>query len=106
MKNPYYDSDQLPVEMFLVSDLDADYSFDYMIFLRDRNTGIVFFAYDSGCSCPKPFEDYEGTDWNEVRSKMERVTLREALKKLESYNRRADKTPTDLKKWWKKKSDM
>lgn len=102
--NPYYEFDQLPVEAFVVEDLDADYSYNTILFLRDKNTNMVFFAADSGCSCPKPFEEYEGDTWNDIQSKMKRVVLREALSQFESYSGRANKTPGDLKKWWKENS--
>lgn len=103
MLNPYYDFDQLPVESFAVHDEDADYSYNTMLFLRDKNTRVVFFAADSGCCCPTPFEGYEGENWDEIRKKMERVVLREALSKFDSYTGRPNKTPVELEKWWRTK---
>lgn len=40
----------------------ADYSFDTIVVFRDPITNDFFWARDSGCSCPSPFEDYEGRD--------------------------------------------
>ncbi|TVZ01222.1 hypothetical protein EAS64_33630 [Trebonia kvetii] len=41
-----------------VEDEYASYSFTTFVILRDPATGEVFYASDSGCSCPSPFEDY------------------------------------------------
>lgn len=35
---------------------DACYSFDLTTVWRDVTTGALFFADDSGCSCPSPYE--------------------------------------------------
>lgn len=37
---------------------DGDYNFDLVAVWRDPKTGDWFYAEDSGCSCPSPFEDY------------------------------------------------
>jgi hypothetical protein len=36
---------------------DGNYHFDLTIVLRDVATGALFYADDSGCSCPMPFEN-------------------------------------------------
>ncbi len=36
---------------------DACYSFDLTVVWKDIETGALYFADDSGCSCPSPFED-------------------------------------------------
>jgi hypothetical protein len=36
----------------------ADYSFDKFVVWRDQQ-GRLYYASDSGCSCPSPFEDYK-----------------------------------------------
>lgn len=36
---------------------DACYSFDLTVVWQDTTTGALFYADDSGCSCPSPFED-------------------------------------------------
>ena len=47
---------------------DGYYEYDTQLFLKHQD-GRVFFAEDSGCSCPTPFESYEGIE------SLERVTL-------------------------------
>jgi hypothetical protein len=36
---------------------DGCYSFDLTVVWRDVETGVLYFADDSGCSCPSPYED-------------------------------------------------
>lgn len=40
-----------------LEDPDASYTFDTVVVWRQADTGLLFFARDSGCSCPVPFED-------------------------------------------------
>lgn len=37
----------------------GDYSFDLFRVVQDAKSGNLFYATDSGCSCPSPFEDVE-----------------------------------------------
>jgi hypothetical protein len=37
---------------------DGGYDFDYIAVWRDLGTGTFYYAEDSGCSCPSPFEDH------------------------------------------------
>lgn len=36
---------------------DGCYSFDLTVVWRDTTTGALYYADDSGCSCPTPFQD-------------------------------------------------
>lgn len=38
---------------------DLSYAYNSIIALRDLETGKVYLAADSGCSCPKPFEEFK-----------------------------------------------
>jgi hypothetical protein len=70
--NPHYQPEKLGIiEIFEVQDDDLCYDFDILLFLV-HSDGRVFSANDSGCSCPTPFEDYEGTTIDEC--KLELVT--------------------------------
>ena len=44
-----------------IDDPQASYEFDMMMVWRDRE-GRLFWAADSGCSCPEPFESYESVE--------------------------------------------
>jgi hypothetical protein len=45
---------------------EPDYSFDIVMVWRHTPTGELYWAQDSGCSCPSPFEDYTSLDKLEV----------------------------------------
>lgn len=70
--NPYYNSADHEPTLKVVHAFDAyapDYSFDIFLVVKEIETGKVYVASDSGCSCPTPFEDHVWpTDYTEVRS--------------------------------------
>jgi hypothetical protein len=41
---------------------DEPYEFDIRVVWRHEETGVLYTARDSGCSCPSPFEDYTSID--------------------------------------------
>jgi hypothetical protein len=70
---------------------EANYSFDILVVVRDLETGKLYAAADSGCSCPTPFEDHTyPTDFEEVRSwdEVKAVLDREFPNDPGSYRRR------------------
>lgn len=61
--NPYSSPEKMDLQ--IVADLELsepDYSFDTVIVWRHTPTGQLYWAHDSGCSCPIPFEDYTSLD--------------------------------------------
>lgn len=46
---------------------DEAYQFDLTRVYRQISTGDLFYATDSGCSCPSPFEDTEDTDLTPIK---------------------------------------
>lgn len=66
-------------------ELGGGYEFDTLMFFADSRG--VYTAQDSGCSCPTPFEYYEGPSWEAVRDKMERIGSREhAMRIFDAWN--------------------
>lgn len=60
MANPYYSPEKL--DLVPVAELELyepSYSFDTVVVWRHTPTGQLYWAHDSGCSCPMPFEDYD-----------------------------------------------
>lgn len=50
------------------------YNFDLTVAWIETETGRIFVASDSGCSCPRPFEDIEGIeDLTEITKPMELI---------------------------------
>lgn len=62
--------EKLNLKLLVFKDPKACYSFNDLIFVKTPN-GKVYAAMDSGCSCPIPFEDFEGETWQECTAKME-----------------------------------
>lgn len=61
-------------------DPNASYSFDTVMAFRDLESGGIYLAHSSGCSCPHPFEEYQRmADLIHVR------TVEEARSKVQSW---------------------
>jgi|SRR5882724_383457 len=59
MNNVYYNPKDFGMELVDVLDQpDMCYEYNTFIVLKHNGSGRIFFAHDSGCSCPTPFEDY------------------------------------------------
>lgn len=61
--NVYYNPEKhgpIPVAEYEYS--DRNYVFDTRVIWRHQASGALYMARDSGCSCPTPFEDYNGID--------------------------------------------
>lgn len=70
--NPLYNPENFDPPLRLVAQLDAhepSFSFDIFLVVQVIETGEVFVADDSGCSCPVPFEDFNSlSDFARVQS--------------------------------------
>ncbi len=59
MANAYYNPGELGLEIVAeIEYSDGSHQFDTRVVWRKVETGELFTARDSGCSCPIPFEDY------------------------------------------------
>lgn len=88
--NPFYAPETLGLEMISFEEPGLSYEFNTLCFWSNGQ-GMVYSASDSGCSCPTPFEDYEGENQNEVLQKLERVGSKEQAEQIfDSWNGRRD----------------
>lgn len=76
-KNIYYNPEACGLEIVVSEDAADSYEFDIFLVVRHLETGRLFWAQDSGCSCPTPFE---GHDFSSV----DRHTLRELTPETKS----------------------
>ncbi len=61
-QNPYYAPEKCGLAIIgSIDDPNASWDFHIVAFWRDLETGTVFAQFDSGCSCPAPFENEAGT---------------------------------------------
>ncbi len=57
--NPYYDPEKSGlVKVGELDEAELSYEYNTLVVWRHEPSGRVFYARDSGCSCPTPFEDY------------------------------------------------
>jgi len=68
--NPYYNPPK-GWDMVQFDQEDLCYEYDTLVFWKTPNG--VFYAEDSGCSCPTPFEDYAAKTPEEIEAKLQRV---------------------------------
>lgn len=63
MRNIYYNPEDYGLEIIeSLADEDLSYEFDIFLIFRDKKSKKLYYAQDSGCSCPSPFEDYGKID--------------------------------------------
>lgn len=58
MSSAYCEPEKYGLETIGEIDVGASYEFDIAWVSREKTTGHVWVAFDSGCSCPTPFEDH------------------------------------------------
>lgn len=73
-------------ELFYATDPQASWDFDDIVLFKKGTKYALFF--DSGCSCPSPFENNPGGD---VYTKLQ------LLKLMKSWN--GDRTEKEMKDW-------
>lgn len=108
MMNPEYEADKLGLEVLTVDEPDLSYEYNILMFARKKGeTGAIYIASDSGCSCPTPFEEYEGENADQVLAKMDKVTtLEDAQRKFDEWNKHslvmatADEFPRQVLRGW------
>ena len=60
--NPYYNPEKLDLEILCTLDEAISYEFNMLVVWRHLPTGKLYWATDSGCSCPTPFENHCSLD--------------------------------------------
>lgn len=62
-ETPYDKPERYGLEIVYEDEQEGGYKFDKFVVWRSIN-GSLFYATDSGCSCPSPFEDLDDTTDN------------------------------------------
>ncbi len=60
--NPYYNPENLGLEIVEQLNPNMSYEFDMVVVWKAIESGNLYWAADSGCSCPTPFEDYNSIE--------------------------------------------
>lgn len=68
--NPYDEPEKCGLTLvYSLDEAGLSYEYNKVILCQDQETGILYAAHDSGCSCPTPFERVYGLDeMRELRS--------------------------------------
>ena len=74
----YYNPEEFGLKQLLHIDVGGSYEFDMFTVWYDEN-GKLYWAADSGCSCPSPYEDYTSLD------KLDTGTRRDAIEALNAW---------------------
>ena len=65
--NPNYHPEGWGMEVVAELEMsNRDYEFDVIVVWKRKADGAMFYAQDSGCSCPIPFEDFK--TWADLNS--------------------------------------
>lgn len=95
-QNAYYNPEKFGLTELGMIDVGGSYEFDMFIAWIDED-GQLYYAEDSGCSCPSPFEDYTTLESLSSGSKQQVVDALHRWAKDESY-------PTDS--MWSEVSEL
>ena len=102
--NPYYSPASLGLEtVYEIEEPNLSYEFNTFVLWRETSTGVLYWAQDSGCSCPTPFEGYTRlASLNQLANTVQWVSFERALKefpgKPEDKQRMRDKASKIVKK--------
>jgi hypothetical protein len=61
-EGPFDKPQDFGLEIIHTIEAEPDYSFDMLVVWNRPSDSALFWAQDSGCSCPSPFEDYHTLD--------------------------------------------
>jgi hypothetical protein len=97
MANIYYDPKEFGLEILSeIEPKDLSYEFEMFVVWRDPKSRELFYAQDSGCSCPTPFEDFRDRD---SLTRIDRANLEQFEQEVMSWNKGSDyyRVPIDEK---------
>lgn len=84
--NPYYSPEKCGLTLIDTLHGEEDYSFSIVCVWKDNSSGKFYWASDSGCSCPTPFEDYTRlSDLSALRENFH--NFKEACENRDNVNR-------------------
>ena len=62
MSDVYYEPGKFGLSIIGEVEFRLSYEFDMFVVWKRLADGAIFYANDSGCSCPSPFERYTSVD--------------------------------------------
>lgn len=91
--NPMYNPSSCGLVLIDSLDHADSYEFNTDVIFKDIETGALYYAHDSGCSCPTPFEDVNSLSCMEIITSRQRLTavIKEVQSRHESEYSHSDK---------------
>ena|SRR3990167_3902905 len=82
MGNVYFSPEEFGLVVVVEAEGNAEgYGFDLTVVWKEVKSGKLYWAHDSGCSCPSPFEDYVSVDMlNPLSCYSHRASLEAAMR--------------------------
>lgn len=97
MSDPYSDPEDFGLVIVGSIDLSEPcYSFDMCVVWFSPRTGLYYWASDSGCSCPSPFEDYQSVD------ELDSGTRHDAINHLLAVKAKQDAEAREWDEQWRR----
>jgi hypothetical protein len=88
MANIFYNPEKFGLKLVASEDFCShDFEFDIIAVWRDVKSNKFYYASDSGCSCPIPFERYDGI---RALNPLNKRTWSEFSRFVETYNKSDD----------------
>ena len=81
----YYQPEKFNLESIGSVDIADSYEFNIIAVWKHKPTGKLYWAQDSGCSCPTPFEDYTSLEKLEEITENNLDQFQEILKDHKRY---------------------
>ena len=87
MPNIYYDTIEGLTRVGELDEPNLSYEYNMLIVLQHTPSGRLFWAKDSGCSCPTPFEDYyfKSPDDNDLQEITPGDSLTEFTREVDNF---------------------
>lgn len=102
-KNPYYSPELCGLKQMDMIETEPHYDFDMVVIWQDKKTKKFYFAADSGCSCPSPFEDVRRLSDLGKLNKTNFKGLEDAVHGLSPYRSPDSQTRSLFISKWRKK---
>jgi hypothetical protein len=85
VNNIYYSPESYGLKILGEADIAGSYEFDTLVVFQDA-AGSLFYAHDSGCSCPIPFDGISVKDLTPILSAEDFYSVAKAHKRYDYYS--------------------
>lgn len=100
MHNIYYNTKECGLKQVdCLDQSDLSYEFNTLLVVEETQSGKMYWAQSSGCSCPTPFEEYSFTSVNEHNlNELNKETLNTFLNEVKNFPVSMDERQSMIRK--------